>query len=72
MTIFNPKQYQITKDAVVKFKEAIRDLEDMPAGDTPTALRQAELAGMRSIVEEMEDDLATWEGLIGPEGNREP
>jgi hypothetical protein len=59
MTIFNQKQYELTKEAIQKFRTAIEELKK----ENPdlTKILQAQLDGMNSVVEEMTEELADWD-----------
>ena len=63
--IHNELEYEITKEEAEKFEDAIRRLE---AGEeshiniTPR-IRQAEIDGMKSIAEELREDMAEYEEL---------
>jgi len=61
--IKNERQYKITRAQVANFERALRQLEQQPDPQLHPRLRQAEIDGVRSQLEEMREDVAEYEEL---------
>ena len=61
--IKNERQYRITKAEVANFERALRKLQDEPDERRHPRLRQAEIDGVRSQVEEMREEITEYEAL---------
>lgn len=61
--IKNERQYRITNAQVANFERALRKLEDEPDEQLHPRLRQAEIDGLRSQLEEMREEIAQYEEL---------
>ena len=61
--IKNERQFRITKAQAEKFERTIRELTAAPKRELHPALRQAEIDGLRSQLEDLKRELQEYEAL---------
>lgn len=61
--IKNERQYKITRAQLANFERALHQLEEEPDKELHPRLRQAEIDGARSQLEEMREEVAEYEKL---------
>jgi DNA-binding XRE family transcriptional regulator len=61
--ITNELQYRVTKSEAQKFKDAIEGLKQKPLGKTDPIVRKAQMEGMKSQLEDLQQELSDYEAL---------
>lgn len=61
--IKNERQYRITKTQAARFRRAIVEMMSSPGRGVPPALRKAQVAGLRSQLQDLKSEIREYEAL---------
>ncbi len=61
--IKNQRQYRITKTQASRFRRAIVEMKSSPGQGVPPVLRKAQVAGLRSQLQDLKSELRDYETL---------